>query len=160
MDGGEIVAMGSRANERSYLTYAERTFSDFELTASIHYGRGTNGGVCFRASEEGLDGANPSGYEVQIHGLDTDRQPTGTIFKMPPDGKTAVVSLARPREAQPSRWFGLRIVAQGPKITVYIDDRKVAEHEDTSEPVLSGHIILQGPPQGTIRYKDLRIRPL
>lgn len=160
IDGGEIISRGGNYERWSYVEYTDRSFADFEITADVLYAPECNGGICLRATSGGLDGVNPSGYEIQLLGVDTDRNPTGSIYKMSPNGPVSGVYSARPRLVQPNEWFSIRVVAQGPQLTVYINGERVAAYDDQSEPIRSGHVILQGSPEGMIRYKDVRIRPL
>jgi len=160
IDGDEIISRGGNYEKWSYAAYNAETFADFELTADVHYGSESNGGICIRATPGGLDGVNPSGYEVQLLGIKTDRNPTGSIYKMPEKGRVSSLYSAAPGYTQPNRWFSLRIVAQDTSLSVYINNRKVAACDDLQNPLPSGHIILQGSPQGTIRYRNVRIRPL
>lgn len=160
MEGNEIISRGGAYTKWSYCEYADRTFTDFELTADVLYAPASNGGICVRATNGGLDGMNPSGYEVQLLGLETNRNPTGSIYKMPTKGQVSGVYSTRPGLARPNQWFSVRIVAQGTQLTVYVGHEKVAAYDDARNPIGSGHIILQGSPEGVIRYKDVRIRPL
>ncbi|MCA9121334.1 MAG: DUF1080 domain-containing protein [Planctomycetaceae bacterium] len=158
--GDEIVSLGGNYAKWSYIEFADRTFSDFELAADVLYDVGCNGGICFRATQGGLDGVNPSGYEVQLLGIETERNPTGSLYKMPNNGPVSGVYSARPRLGPANQWLAVRVVARGSSLSVYIDDEKVASFDDLSEPIKSGHIILQGSPEGVIRYRNVRVRPL
>ncbi len=156
----EIASRPGAVNSFQYCSWLEETFQDFELSAEVNYVAGTNGGVCIRAEEGGLDGKNPSGYEVQIHGLPTQRNPTGSIFRIPQGGPVSAVYESRPGQTKPNQWFQLNVIAKDTRITVAVDGITVAEYNDLVAPIRAGHVMLQGSSNGSIRYRNVRLRKL
>lgn len=128
---------------------SDETFGDFELRLRFRITPGANSGVAIRYPGEG----SPAklGYEMQIGDPDPE-YPTGSVFGLRAGPKGLL------REGA---WQEARIVAEGQRITTYIDGRRAAEIErDRSA---SGHIALQvhtGERYAGIRveFKDIRIR--
>jgi hypothetical protein len=54
-------------------------------------------------------------------------------------------------------WHTVRVVANGPKIVVYLDGTQVLQFED--EEYLSGQICLQGE-KDEVQYRNLRVREM
>lgn len=44
---------------------------------------------------------NPSGYEIELLGVDTQRNPTGSIYKMPARGRVSGLYSAKPGLVRP-----------------------------------------------------------
>lgn len=150
----------------------EQTYKDFELRLEYRLGVRGNGGTAIRSPAEG----DPAfaGMEIQI--LDDpsfkgqrEEQKTGGIYDVVGPQK----SPAKPA----GQWNKMRIVANGVKITVEINDVEVLntnleDHKDRlnanpaknqrAHPGLlrpSGHIGLQAF-GGTVAYRNLRIRSI
>ena len=142
---------------------SNRLFGDFLLQLEcITHAADLNSGIFFRC----IPGEQMNGYECQIHngieGEDPTRPKdcgTGGIFRRQ-DARRVV--------AQDQQWFPMTIVADGPRITSWVNGYQVADWTDTrpADPnprrglrTEAGSIMIQGhDPTTNISFRKLRIR--
>ncbi|MCE9603927.1 MAG: DUF1080 domain-containing protein [Planctomycetia bacterium] len=160
IENDEIASNGGFSKKYDYCFFGGRTFDDFELNAEVQYSVGGNGGFILRSGPVPRADGHITGYEVQAHGIEVASNYTGSIYKFPMSGKNSVVYLTGAGLASPNNWFKVRIVVKATKITVYIDGRQVAAYDDQVAPIRSGYIGLQASQTGSIRYKNIRVKPL
>ena len=142
---------------------SEQLFGDFILQLEcITHAADLNSGIFFRC----IPGEQMNGYECQIHNGFQQGDPTqpkdcgsGGIFRRQ-DARRVV--------ARDEQWFPMTIVADGPRITTWVNGYQVADWTDTRkadpnprrglrrEP---GSIMIQGhDPTTDISFRNLRIR--
>ena len=142
---------------------SDRLFGDFLMQLEcITHAADLNSGIFFRC----IPGEQMNGYECQIHngieGEDPTRPKdcgTGGIFRRQ-DARRVV--------AQDQQWFPMTIVADGPRITSWVNGYQVADWTDTrpADPnprrglrTEAGSIMIQGhDPTTNISFRNLRIR--
>lgn len=146
----------------------EGVYGDFVLQLdAILNGKDLNSGVFFRALA-GTEEAPSNGYEMQIHNVVADGDPT-----RPVNGGTGCIfrrTEARRVVSRDNQWFTATLVAAGPRIAVWIDGYQVTDWEDTRLPdenprkgkrTEPGHISLQGhDPATNLSFRNLRIAEL
>ena len=98
-------------------------YSDFELTLSYKLSSGANSGVFYRA-----DKSNPvqAGFEIQL--MDNEGFQKNAKRELPPrklngsfyDGVAATKDYSKPV----GQWNSLRLVCDGPEVTLHINDGK------------------------------------
>ena len=146
VEQGEIVASGTG---QGFLATTD-DFGDFHLTLEFWVDATTNSGVFIRCRDR--EKIHPETcYELNIW----DEHPrqearTGSIVfnVMPPLAHVDTVG----------RWNTFDVVAQGGSLTVSIDDQVTAVMEQAAE--TAGFIALQHFEQGTVKFRNIRIRIL
>ena len=131
-------------------------------------GDGLNSGVFFRLMP-GTDEAPSNGYELQLENVFADgdrRQPkdkagTGAIFRR---------TTARWVVPNDNEWFTTTLIANGPRIAVWVNGFQVTEWQDEREPdpnprrgrkTDAGPISLQGHDETTdLSFRNLRVAEL
>ncbi|MCA9080151.1 MAG: DUF1080 domain-containing protein [Planctomycetaceae bacterium] len=141
----------------------EPTFGNFIFqAASQTHAAELNSGYFFRAMP-GTAEAPSNGYEAQIHnGFDGDRHHPNNA------GTGAIFRRVEARYVVPNdnEWFTTTLIANGPRIAVWVDGYQVVDWEDTrksdenprkGQRLAAGHISLQGhDPTTDISFKSLR----
>ncbi len=142
--GGVIEAFNGDS-----ILYAPPAFQDFELTAVVRTHSRINSGIFLRGQPEGPN----RGFEAQIYSPVDAVYQTGSIY-----GRSRS-TLESDLEEQ---WFLLQIRVQGPRCTVWIDGRQVADFEKLPPEFLRpGRIGLQlHSPDSRVEFRDLRVRAL
>ena len=148
---------------------SETAWSDFVLQfESKINGDGLNSGVFFRLVP-GTEEAPSHGYELQLENVFADgdrRQPkdkagTGAIFRR---------TTARWVVPNDNEWFTTTLIANGPRIAVWVNGFQVTDWEDEREPdpnprrgrkTDAGPISLQGHDETTdLSFRNLRVAEL
>jgi hypothetical protein len=125
-----------------------RTFADFELKVDFLSDETLGSGVFFRCPASG----RPSGtacYEVNI-GDTHETWPTGSL-----------VNLRDTLQIRPKtigQWSTFEITAAGAHLTVRLHGKPLIEADDSR--LQSGAIALQALGTGTIRFRNIKVRPL
>ena len=159
-DDGEMKILNGRGQIET-----ENSYGDFVFTLKCKTNAaGLNSGVFFRC----IPGELMNGYESQIQNQfkDSDRTKpvdcgTGGIFRRAP---------ARRVNADDNAWFTKTIIANGPRIAVWVNGYQVTDWSDQRKPnknprrgrrVDAGTIIFQGhDPTTDILLKDIGVREL
>ncbi|MGD9856303.1 MAG: DUF1080 domain-containing protein [Planctomycetaceae bacterium] len=146
----------------------EGTYGDFVFQTDVLLnGKDLNSGIFFRAMA-GTEEAQANGYEMQIHNVVADGDPT-----KPTNGGTGCIfrrTEARRVVSRDNEWFTATLVAAGPRIAVWINGYQVTDWEDTRIPdenprkgkrVDPGHLSLQShDPATNLSFRNLRITEL
>lgn len=123
-------------------------FADFELHAEFWIDAVANSGVFLRAPTEGALTTSAC-YELNIYDAH-DKWPTGSIND---------VARARRAVSTVGHWNSYDIRAQGGRFRVHLNGSKVLDARDDRHPRgVIGLQTLTG--QGTVRFRNLRLRPL
>jgi hypothetical protein len=79
----------------------------------------------------------------------TPRKPAASIIWLPsPNGLV-----------KPDEWFAMDAIANGPKIEIHLDGRKVADYTDLKKNRLTGYIALQHSiPQTKFHFPGIEIK--
>ena len=159
-DAGEMKILNGKGQIES-----ESSFGDFVFSMKCKTNAaGLNSGVFFRC----IPGDVMNGYESQIQNQfkDSDRSKpvdcgTGGIFRR---------SLARRVNANDKQWFTKTIIANGPRIAVWVNGFQVTDWSDQRKPdknprrglrLEAGTIIFQGhDPTTDILLKEIGVREL
>jgi hypothetical protein len=122
---------------------------DFELRCKFHLSKGGNSGLFLRTAANAKDPSKDT-YELNI----CDSHPshkTGSLV-----GRFVAENVPACEEA----WHEFRVVCEGPRIQVWLDEKQIVDFTDMSENIrLSGFFGLQKN-QGRAAYKDVYVRPL
>ncbi|MEL7498825.1 MAG: DUF1080 domain-containing protein [Planctomycetota bacterium] len=140
---GEIqVSSGERG-----LLRTTSQFDDFEMVLFFKTPESSNSGVFIRTSPDPKDVLSDC-YEINIVSSKLHKYSTGAIVAR---AKTDL-------EVEPNEWHQMRVLADGPKIKVWIDGEKATEFIDP-KPIGRGYIGLQFN-EGDAAFKDISIKPL
>jgi hypothetical protein len=129
---------------------SKESFGDFELTAEFWVESAlTNSGIFIRCQDPKSIGTKTC-YEVNIwDGRPEQDFATGGIVN--------VAKVLVPTKAA-GQWGTIAITARGPKMTVSVNGTKTAEAEHAQ--FARGAITLQYGGPGTVRFRNVQIRPL
>lgn len=143
VEQGEIrVSKGERG-----LLRTTSQFDDFEMTLDFKAGRDTNSGVFIRTSPTPKDVLKDC-YEINIVSPDDHKFATGAIVGRQETDHTVAFD----------SWHQMRILADGAKIKVWIDDEKTADYLDPRQ-IGRGYIGLQFN-SGAVAFRNIAIKPL
>jgi hypothetical protein len=146
VENGEIVASGVGDG----FLLSERKFQDFHLTLEFWVDADTNSGIFFRCSNP--ENIHPETcYEANIwdeHPQQVAR--TGSIVykAMPPLKRVETVG----------RWNTYKIAAEGKRVLVEVNGQMTAFLYDAQ--IKKGFIALQHWRNGTVKFRNIRIREL
>lgn len=144
---------------RNEFLCSEESYGDFEMELQFRLGEGVNSGVQIRS--ERIPGSHETiGYQADLGagywGAIYDESRRNRVLLAPRD------SLIE-RILDPTGWNHYRILAQGPRIQLFINGERTVDYTETEPDIAqSGVICLQihsGPP-GEVRFRELRIREL
>ena len=135
-----------RSGQRGLLRTTAQ-FDDYELTLEFKADTETNSGVFLRTSPKPTNVTRDC-YELNIAPAD-NKFPTGSLV-----GRIKSDDVVHKNDV----WHRYRIIANGPKIKVWLDDVEVIEYDDES-PAGRGYIGLQYN-AGKIAFKNIFLRPL
>jgi hypothetical protein len=134
----------------SHIFTEKGDYSNFKFRVEMKINNKGNSGMFFRA---GFRAGVPKGYEAQLNATHTDRVKTGSIY---PNGefgldkfkpKTCVMDKAA---HQPDEFFIQEVVAEGAKLTTYVNGVKQIEWTDPDHRFKEGHFALQAHDPGSI----------
>jgi hypothetical protein len=144
---GAVVANGREGEEFGYLV-SKTSYRDFQIHAEFWASDDANSGIFLRCAEPKKIGAATC-YEVNIY----DQRPK------PEYGTGAIVDVAKvdPMPKAGGRWNTYDITAKGAHLVVVLNGVTTADVNDSKH--AEGPFALQYA-GGTIKFRDLRIRPL
>lgn len=140
--GELLVGSGQRG-----LLRTTAQFDDFELILDFKCSKLTNSGVFIRTNPEPKNVLTDC-YEINIASPAIHQHTTGAIVGRV---KTDLV-------VDSDQWHQMRILADGPKIKVWVDDEKAVEYRD-EKPLGRGYIGLQFN-SGEIAFRNISLKPL
>lgn len=143
VESGEIRVSGGEPG----LLRTTSQFDDFEMTVEFKADAGSNSGIFLRTSP------NPKNvltdcYELNIADPRAHEFPTGSLVAR---SKSVV-------DIDPGQWHHFRILADGPKIKVWLDNEKSAEFLDP-KPIGRGYIGLQLN-SGKCAFRNIALKPI
>lgn len=142
VDGTIEVSEGDRG-----LLRTTSQFDNFEMTLEFKADAHTNSGIFLRTSPSPKNPSNDC-YELNIAHIDDNPFPTGSLV-----GRSKSTM-----EHTHDRWHHFRILADGPKIKVWLDDERTVEYIDPN-PLGKGFIGLQLN-SGKVAFRNICIKPL
>jgi hypothetical protein len=123
-------------------------FADYELVAEFWIDDAANSGVFLRCPTQGTIAAT-NAYEVNIFDAH-EKWPTGSL---------SGIVRAQPPSKTTGRWNSFSIMAEGPKLSVKLNDQQVAQGQDSR--FARGTIALQQlDVKGVVKFRNLKLRPL
>ncbi|MFO0913472.1 MAG: DUF1080 domain-containing protein [Pirellulales bacterium] len=135
-------------------------YGDFELRLQIKaIGEGVNAGIQFRTARI------PNHHEVSGYQADVGSGWWGKLYDesrrnriLAGDDKTAPESIVRKGD-----WNDYRIVCQGKRIQLYLNDHKTVDYTETDPDIATDGIIavqIHGGPPSEAWYRNIQLRPL
>ena len=125
-------------------------YSNFRFRVEMKINDKGNSGMFFRS---GYRGGVPKGYEAQLNATHSDRVKTGSIY---PNGEfgldkfKAVTCVMDKAAHKPDEFFTQEVIADGPKLTTYVNGVKQIEWTDPDHRFKEGHFALQAHDPGSI----------
>lgn len=143
-DGTIVVDNGEKS-----LLLTPFELDDFELRCDFQLAAGGNSGLFLRTAENPASPATDT-YELNI----CDSHPTHKT------GSLVGRFVAENVPAVESDWHTFRVLFEGPKIQVWLDEKQIVDFVDTSDAVrLTGRLGLQMN-EGRAAYRNVCVRPL
>lgn len=145
VEDGAIVA---DSGEKSLLL-TPYVLDDFELRCSFHLAAGGNSGLFLRTAPNAANPATDT-YELNICDSHATHKSGSLVARY-------VAENVPPVEGG---WHDFRVLCEGPRIQVWLDEKQIVDFTDTTPNVrLSGQLGLQMN-QGRAAYKNVYVRPL
>lgn len=145
VEDGAIVA---DSGEKSLLLTPFH-FDDFELRCSFHVAEGGNSGIFLRTADKASNPAKDT-YELNICDSHATHKSGSFVGRFVAENVPAVEGA----------WHDFRILCEGPRIQVWLDEKQIIDFTDTSDAIrLTGRIGLQMN-QGRSAFRNVLLRPL
>lgn len=122
-------------------------FDDFELILEYKCGAQTNSGIFLRTSPKPKNPATDC-YELNIAPRGSHDFPTGSLVKR----------AATKLDFSPESWRQVRVLADGPRIQVWIEKKLTLDYVDP-KPLGRGYLGLQFN-SGAIAFRNIQLRPM
>lgn len=136
-------------------------YSNFRFRVEMKINDGGNSGMFFRA---GYRGGVPKGYEAQLNATHGDRVKTGSIY---PNGEfgldkfKAVTCVMDKAAHKADEFFVQEVVAEGAKLTTYVNGVKQIEWTDPDHRFKEGHFALQAhDPKSIMTFRKVEVKVL
>jgi hypothetical protein len=150
VEKGLLICESGPDEEYGYLA-TEKTYKDFELTVDFKQEANGNSGVFFRCS---IDGTKIAGWQAEVA---PPGHSTGGIYESYGRGWLIKPDPEKDKALKMGKWNTMKILADGPKITTWLNGEKMIEFEDDKIGRASGSIALQIHSGGGIRVKWRKI---
>jgi len=145
VEDGAIVA---DSGEKSLLLTPFH-FDDFELRCSFHVAEGGNSGIFLRTADNASNPAKDT-YELNICDSHATHKSGSLVGRFIAENVPAVEGA----------WHDFRVLCEGPRIQVWLDEKQIVDFTDASDAVrLTGRIGLQMN-QGRSAFRNVLLRPL
>ena len=145
VEDGAIVA---DSGEKSLLLTPFH-FDDFELRCSFHVAEGGNSGIFLRTADNASNPARDT-YELNICDSHATHKSGSLVGRFIAENVPAVEGA----------WHDFRVLCEGPRIQVWLDEKQIVDFTDTSDAIrLTGRIGLQMN-QGRSAFRNVLLRPL
>jgi hypothetical protein len=161
IENGAIVANGDVAHLFYVGDVKQHQFKNFEFKADVMTTPGSNAGIYFHTEYQ--EGGWPAkGYEAQVNNTHTDWRKTGSLY---------AIQDVREVSVKDNEWFTEKIIVQGKRVTISINDKTVVDYTEPdtiqrpgnmSQRLLSsGTFALQGhDPKSKVYFKNIQVKPL
>ena len=142
-------------------------YADFHLRCETMLSRGQNAPVSFRSSVGRVsDGekvqytANIAGTERPTEGSDKTAATTGNLaFQIQP-ATWQLIAEAASVPIKVGEWFKFEVVAKGPRIQVFVKDKKVVDYVDVEKTFSTGSIGFGCRPGSTVVFRKIELKDL
>lgn len=169
---GVLKAHATHPSNRGHLFFTgdrkdgDEQFRNFELIAIVRGELNSNSGIFFHTDRATRDGVLHlrNGYEVQLNSTKSEKRQTGSLY--------AVVDLDK-SPVDESKWFTVRILVEGKRIQVWINETQTVDYTEPEKPVRTperagrllrpagGAIALQAhDDRSTFYFREIKIRRL
>ena len=154
MDGELICESGPDA-QYGYLS-TEQLYDDFDLTLEFKQEADGNSGVFFRST---FEGTKVTGWQVEVAPPGSN---SGGIYESYGRGWLIKPDPAKDKALKMGDWNKMRVIAQGSKITTFLNGTQMVMIDDEKIGAGKGHIALQIHDGGGIKVKwrNLIVKPL
>ena len=155
VENGELICESGPKAEYGYLS-TEDFYDDFELTLEFKQEADGNSGVFIRST---FEGTKVSGWQVEVAPPGKD---TGGIYESYGRGWLIKPDPEKDKALKMGEWNTLKIRAEGPSITSWLNGTEMVHLEDEKIGEGKGAIALQIHDGGGIRVKwrNITIMPL
>jgi hypothetical protein len=159
---GQIMARGGRSHLFYTGSVRNANFKNFEFSADVMTGPGSNSGIYFHTSYQ-QSGWPRAGFEVQVNNsFKADNKKTGSLYGV----RNIYQEFVRDNE-----WFNLNIAVRGKQVQIRLNNMLVVDYVEPSPPfradqnfdrvINQGTFALQGhDANSTTSFKNIRVRPL
>ncbi|WP_036384827.1 DUF1080 domain-containing protein [Muricauda sp. MAR_2010_75] len=155
VENGELICESGPKAQYGYLS-TEDFYDDFELTLEFKQEADGNSGVFIRST---FEGTKVSGWQVEVAPPGKD---TGGIYESYGRGWLIKPDPEKDKALKMGEWNTLKIRAEGPNITSWLNGTEMVHLEDEKIGEGKGAIALQIHDGGGIRVKwrNIKITPL
>ncbi|MCB0587057.1 MAG: DUF1080 domain-containing protein [Phaeodactylibacter sp.] len=155
VENGELICESGPDKEYGYLS-TDKNYKDFILEVEFKQEADGNSGVFFRSS---IEGVKISGWQVEVA---PPGKHTGGIYESYGRGWLIQPSAKKEEVLKEGEWNKMKIKAKGPKITTWLNGKKMVRIKDDKIGAGEGFIALQIHDGGGIkvRWRNLMIREL
>ena len=155
VENGNLVCESGPDKEYGYLG-TEKKFKNFDLTLEFKQEANGNSGVFFRSS---IEGTKISGWQAEVAPPGSN---TGGVYESYGRGWLIKPDPALDKHLKMGEWNTMRILAQGDKVTTYLNGQKMIELVDEKVGKAEGQIALQIHDGGGIkvRWRNINIKEL
>jgi len=155
VEGGEIICESGPKAEYGYLSTVD-FYDDFELSVDFKQEANGNSGIFFRST---LEGTKISGWQVEVAPPGNN---SGGIYESYGRGWLIQPDAEKDQALKMGEWNTMKIRAEGPKITTWLNGEEMVKIEDQKIGEGKGSIALQIHDGGGIkvRWKNIVLKPL
>ncbi len=155
VDNGELICESGPDEAYGYLS-TEKFYDNFELTLEFKQEADGNSGVFFRSTFEGI---KVTGWQVEVA---PPQKHTGGIYESYGRGWLIKPDMGKDNMLKMGEWNSMKIVANGDKVTTYLNGVEMVRIDDEIIGKGKGAIALQIHDGGGIKVKwrNIKIRPI
>lgn len=155
VEKGELVCESGPDKQYGYLS-TDSAYHNFEFTCRFKQEANGNSGVFFRS---GIEGVKISGWQVEVAPVNMH---TGGIYESYGRGWLIKPKKEDEQWLKTGEWNTLKIVANGSKVTTWLNGHQMVQTDDEKIGAGRGFIALQIHDGGGIkvRWKDLKLKKL
>ena len=136
VDDGLLVCESGPDKGYGYLA-TKKTYKDFELTVDFKQEANGNSGVFFRSF---IEDTKITGWQAEVA---PPGHSTGGIYESYGRGWLIKPDLKKDKALKMGEWNTMKIRAEGPKVTTWLNGKKMIEFEDEKIGKAAGSIALQ-----------------
>ncbi|MEQ8704595.1 MAG: DUF1080 domain-containing protein [Phaeodactylibacter sp.] len=155
VEDGLLISESGPDKQYGYLCTTE-SYDNFVLTLEFLQEANGNSGIFFRSA---VEGTKVQGWQVEVAPPDKH---TGGIYES--YGRGWLIKPEQKGEAAllPNAWNSLKIKVRGPRVTTWLNGKRMVKIKDEKIGAGEGGICLQIHDGGGIRvkWKDLQLKPL
>lgn len=154
VENGQLIGAGHASH-----LFSEKEYDNFRYRVEAKINDKGNSGQYFRTK---FGPGFPNGYEAQINATHGDKIKTGSLYPGGPLGKFRdQITVMDNAPNKPNEFFVQEVVADGDKITIFVDGKKTIEFTDPNKTYTKGHFALQGHDPGTVvTFRKIEYKPL